>query len=105
MIEFRFTRHHLAGLAVITTPDPTKHIKLRGNSTGHCPEPENPIKRKKKKTKTPSEDIPKHFILLNFHFFLHVFLDITCIYEKSMYIYHYSNVFISRENVAVPIEL
>lgn len=102
MIEFRFTRHHLAGLAVITTPDPTKHIKLRGNSTGHCPEPENPIKGKKNKntirryTKTfhPSE-----------LFFLHVFLDITCIYEKSMYIYHYSNVFISRENVAVPIEL
>lgn len=47
MIEFRFARHHLTGLAVITTPDPTKYIKLGGNSTGHCPKSENPNEEKK----------------------------------------------------------
>lgn len=109
MIKLRFTRHHLAGLAVITTPDPTKHIKLRGNSTGHCPKPKNPI-MKRKKTKptknTQSEDIPKHSILLKSFSFLHVFLYIPFIDEIYTYTHlplHYA--FISRENAEVPTEL
>lgn len=73
MIKFRFACHHLAGLTVITTPDPTKYIKLRGNSAGHCPKSANPNKKGGKK-KTQPKDISKPFNPSEFsHFFTYMY--------------------------------